>query len=213
MGREMAVPAVDPVSFRIRGAYFESCNCEAICPCRMIGGVPGGRSTYGVCYGVLSWRIDEGVVGDTDVSGLAAALVVSYDDDEPGSPWTILLHVDARGDESQQAALASVLLGELGGPHVAKLPWIKKARNLVGVRTSAIELVPDGAGYRLDIGSVVTARATRPVETELPVACGIPGYDRVGRELYADELAVDDAPFEWELSGNCAYATDFDYAS
>ena len=204
---------MDPVSFRIRGAYFESCNCEAICPCRMIGGVPGGRSTYGVCYGVLSWRIDEGLVGDTDVSGLAAALVVSYDDDEPGSPWTILLHVDARGDARQQAALTSVLLGDLGGPHVSKLPWVKKARHLVGVRPSTIELVPDGAGYRLNVGSSVTACATRPVETELPVACVIPGYDRVGRELYADELTVDDAPFEWELSGNCAYATDFDYAS
>ena len=24
--------------WRIRGAYFESCNCEAICPCRMVGG-------------------------------------------------------------------------------------------------------------------------------------------------------------------------------
>jgi hypothetical protein len=201
------------VSFRVRGSYFESCNCEAICPCRMIGGVPGGRSTYGICYGVLSWRIDEGVVGDIDVSGLAAALIVSYDDDEEGSPWTILLHVDSSGDAKQQAALAAVILGELGGPHVSQLPWIRKARHLVGVRTSAIELVPEGAGYRLRVGSSVSARATRPVETELPVACVIPGYDRVGLELYADELVVDDEPFTWELSGNCAYATDFDYVS
>ena len=44
-----------------------------------------------------------------------------------------------------------------------------------------------------------------------PFACGIPGYDRAGRELYADELVVDDGPFAWELSGNCAYASDFDY--
>jgi hypothetical protein len=204
---------MDPVSFRVRGSYFESCNCEAICPCRMIGGVPGGRSTYGVCYGVLSWQIDDGVVGDIDVSGLAAALVVSYDDDEAGSPWTILLHVDARGDAKQQAALAAVLLGELGGPHLSKLPWIRKARHLIGVRPSTIELVPDGAGHRLHVGSSISARATRPVETELPVACVIPGYDRVGLELYADELVVDDEPFAWELSGNCAYATDFDYAS
>jgi hypothetical protein len=204
---------MDPVSFRVRGSYFESCNCEAICPCRMIGGVPGGRSTYGVCYGVLSWRIDDGVVGDIDVSGLAAALVVSYDDDEAGSPWTILLHVDARGDAKQQAALAAVLLGELGGPHLSKLPWIRKARHLIGVRPSTIELVPDGAGHRLHVGSSISARATRAVETELPVACVIPGYDRVGLELYADELVVDDEPFAWELSGNCAYATDFDYAS
>ena len=27
--------------WRISGAYFESCNCEAICPCRMVGGRQG----------------------------------------------------------------------------------------------------------------------------------------------------------------------------
>jgi Putative transposase len=42
--------------WRIAGRYFESCNCDAICPCRMVGGIPGGRSTYGECYGVLAWR-------------------------------------------------------------------------------------------------------------------------------------------------------------
>jgi hypothetical protein len=41
----------------------------------------------------------------------------------------------------------------------------------------------------------------------------IPGYDRKGRELYANEFVVDDDPFAWELSGNCAYESDFDYAS
>ena len=42
-------------------------------------------------------------------------------------------------------------------------------------------------------------------------ACGIPGYDRGGRELHADELRVHESPFEWELSGNCAFATHFEY--
>jgi len=201
------------VRYRVRGAYFESCNCEAICPCRMVGGVLGGRSTYGVCFGVLSWRIDEGHRGDVDLAGLMAALVVRYDDDEPGSPWTVLLHVDARASEEQREALAQVFLGGEGGPHVSKLPWVRKARHLIGVRASAIELVPDGDGYRLLVGSALSLRATTAVDTALPVACGIPGYDRVGRELYADELVVDDEPFAWELSGNCAYASDFDYAS
>jgi hypothetical protein len=200
---------MDPVSFRVRGLYLESCNCEAICPCRTIGGVPGGRSTYGVCYGVLTWRVDEGSVGDTDVSGLAAALVYSYDDDVDGSPWDLALHVDANGDVGQQAALAAVFLGELGGPHVSKLPWIRKARHLIGVRASAIE----ASAGSVRIGSAVSLRATRPVDTELSVTCIVPGHDRSGRELIADELVVDDAPFAWELSGNCAYTADFDYVS
>ena len=192
------------LSFRIRGGYFESCNCEAICPCRMIGGLLGGRSTYGICFGVLSWCIEEGRIGDVDVSGLAAVLVCRYDDDEPGSPWTIVLHVDRRGSDAQRAALETLFLDGL-----QQLPWIRKARHLIGVLVSEIEV--EGAHVR--IGSAISVRATRPVETDLPVACGIPGYDRAGRELYADDHVVHDDPFAWELTGKCAYAADFDYAS
>jgi hypothetical protein len=191
-------------SYHVRGAYFESCNCEAICPCRMIGGVPGGRSTYGLCYGVLSWLISEGAVGEVDVSGLATVLTCRYDDDESGSPWTIVLHVDRRGNDAQRAALETLFLESL-----RQLPWIRKARELISVRVSDIEI----DGPRIRVGSVISVRATRPVETELPVACGIPGYERKGRELYADEFKVDDDPFTMELSGNCAYESDFDYAS
>jgi hypothetical protein len=192
------------LSYRVRGAYFESCNCEAICPCRMIDGVPGGRSTYGICFGVLSWLIDEGRVGDVDVDGLAAVLVCRYDDDEAGSPWTIVLHVDRNGSDAQRAALETLFLELL-----QNLPWIRKERHLVAVRVSEISI--DGPSVRVD--STISGRATTPVETDVPVACGIPGYDRRGRELYADELTVDDDPFAWELRGNCAYESDFDYAS
>jgi hypothetical protein len=192
------------MSYRIRGGYFESCNCEAICPCRMVGGFPGGRSTYGVCYGVLSWAIASGRVGDADVDGLAVALVYSYDDDEAGSPWSVTLHVDERADEKQRTALTWLFLD---GLH--QLPWIRKARHLIGVQTSAVEV----DGTRVRIGTNVSMRASRRVATEMPVACGIPGYERVGHELYADELVVHDGQFDWELSGNCAYASDFEYAS
>lgn len=193
---------MDDLSFRVRGTYFESCNCDAICPCRMVGGIPGGRSTHGVCFGVLSWRIDEGSLASTDLAGLNVVLVCSYDDDEPGSPWSIVLHVDSRADEQQHRALEHIFLDG-----IPRLPWIRKVRRLIDVRTSAIEI--DGTHVR--VGSGIAVHATRPVETDKPVACGIPGYDRAGYELYADELRVDDEPFAWELSGNCAYASDFDY--
>ena len=55
-------------------------------------------------------------------------------------------------------------------------------------------------------------RARRYATDEF-VACGIPGYDQPGRELIADELVVDDDPFEWELTGNCAFASRFAYSS
>jgi hypothetical protein len=171
----------------------------------MIGDVKGGRSTYGICFGVLSWLIEEGRIGGVDVSGLSAAISCRYDDDEPGSPWTVTLHIDDRADEAQHEALERLFLDGLGGPHTAKLPWIRKARHLLGVESSRFEMQM-GA---VKVGDEIRLRASRRVEIQETVACGIPGYDRPGRELYADELVLDGL----ELSGNCAFASDFDYAS
>ena len=199
--------------WRVRGSYFESCNCEAICPCRMVSGRKGGRSTHGICFGVLSWLVEDGHAGGVDLSGLAAAFVIRYDDDEPGSPWTFVVHVDERGSEEQRQALAAILTGELGGEAVLRLPWVSKPSRLVDVRASAIEIENGVSGHLLRVGRAVRLAATRPFETDEIVACGIPGYANPGTELVADELVVDDDPFAWELSGNCAFASPFEYSS
>ena len=199
--------------WRIAGCYFESCNCDAICPCRMVGGRKGGRSTHGICFGVLSWQIEDGRAGDVDLSGLAAAFVIEYDDDEPGSPWNFVVHVDERGREEQRQALAAILTGELGGEAVLRLPWVSKPSELIEVRASPIEIEHGPSGHEVRVGRAVTMIATRPYETDEAVACGIPGYDFPGTELIAETLVVDDDPFAWELSGNCAFASPFDYAS
>jgi len=73
----------------------------------MVDGVTGGRSTYGICFGALAWLVEDGRVADIDVSGLAVVLVVRYDDDEPGSPWTIVLHVDASGNATAASVTTS----------------------------------------------------------------------------------------------------------
>lgn len=198
--------------WRIAGRYFESCNCEAICPCRMVGGVPGGRSTHGICFGALSWLVDEGHAGETDLSGLAAAFVIRYDDDEPGSPWSFVVHVDERGDESQREALAQILLGGVGGEAVLKLPWVRKPSHLIAVRTSPIRIEHGPAGYELHVGGAVELTAARPFATTDSVACAIPGFEHAGTELYADGFTVEDDPFAWEIAGNCAFASHFDYA-
>ena len=179
----------------------------------MTDGIPGGRSTHGICYGALAWLVEDGRVGNVDVTSLKVVLTIRYDDDELASPWTIVLHVDTDGDERQRAALTDLFLGRLGGPHVGVLPWVKKARHLVHVRVDAIELEPEGDGYRLTVDETVRLRATRRFESDAAVRCGIPGYDEPGRELVAEELAVKDDPFDWELAGNCAFASRFAYAS
>ena len=203
----------DFLPWRIAGSYFESCNCEAICPCRRVGGRLGGRSTYGVCYGALSWLVEDGHAGTVDLSGLAAAFVIRYDDDEPGSPWQFVVHVDVRGDERQREALASILTGELGGDDVLGLPWVRKPSELLEVIASPIAISSARGEHVLRVGEAVALRASRVVPTEEQVTCVIPGHHVPGIELYADELRVDDGPFRWELAGNCAFASSFDYRS
>jgi hypothetical protein len=201
------------MAWHIEGDYFESCNCEAICPCRMVAGVPGGRSTYGICMGVLSWLVQEGHADGVDLGGLAAAFVIRYDDDEPGSPWSFVVHVDERGTEEQRRGLADILTGRLGGDDILRLPWVRKPSEELAVRTSPIDLRFEADGTELRVGRAVELTATKPYPTEDRVSCVIPGHHIAGTEYYADRLAVDDEPFEWELAGNCAFVCTFSYSS
>jgi hypothetical protein len=189
------------VSYRIAGRYLEACNCDAICPCRRVDGEPGGRSTHGICFGALSWRVDEGHAGSVDLAGTGAAMTYSYDDDQTGSPWSLVLHVDGPDE------LADILLGRLGGSHVVTLPWVRKPVAAVEVRHAPIDF---GDGD-VRVGDEIRLRATEPVPTDSTVSCIVPGHDQPGTELYADEVVVDDGAFAFELRGTCAFTRAFDY--
>ncbi len=134
---------------------------------------PGRRSTYGICMGVLSWLVHEGHADGVDLGGLAAAFVIRYDDDEPGSPWSFVVHVDERGTEEQRRALADILTGRLGGDDILRLPWVRKPSEELAVRASAIELRVGGDRNELRVGSAVDLAATQPFPTEERVSCVI----------------------------------------
>jgi hypothetical protein len=200
-------------SWRVRGTYLESCNCDAICPCRRIAGTPGGRSTHGICMGALSWRVQEGSWGGADLDGLAAVLAVRYDDDEPGSPWEHWLYVDERGDAEQRYALEQVFLGRAGGSTVEHFPWAWKASRLLGVSAARIEIdhTPTRGWFR--VRDHVTVRVGGGVPGGETVTCVIPGHDRAGHERVVSELAVSGAgPLDFRYEGVCAYESTFDYS-
>ncbi len=201
------------VPWRLQGSYAESCNCDAICPCRSIGGRPGTRSTHGICLFALSWLVQDGRAGDVDLGGLAVVLTGRYDDDEPGSPWTFVLHVDDRGEEAQRDALEAIFLGRLGGERVSNLPWVRKPSELLAVKPSRIEIDHTPRRQWFRVRDEVTVRISRPALADETVTCAIPGHDRIGEELIAEVLHVDEAPLHFEFSGTCGYASDFAYSS
>jgi hypothetical protein len=201
------------MDWAIAGTYLEACNCEVICPCRRIGGRGGGRSTYGTCQGALSWAVLDGRAGDLDLSGLGAVLVLSYDDDEPGSPWTYFLYVDERGSERQREALALILTGELGGTAKRQFPWAFKESHPLGWRAAPIEIEHTSRRGWFRAGEQVTLRVGDPVADQEPVTCVIPGHHRSGVELHADLLRVEEGPLRFEVTGRCAYRATFSYSS
>jgi hypothetical protein len=198
--------------WRVRGSYFESCNCDAICPCRSVHGAPGGPSTYGVCYGTLSWHVHEGHAGAIDLSDRIVVISLRYyDDPAPSTPWEVICYVDDEADDDQVAALADIFLGRAGGTVAQQ--YGPAVGDVWAVRRARITVEHVEARKRIDVVGYLHVEAEGEASDPDSVLCGIPGYAHPGTELFGDVLRSDDAPLQWAILGkrNAAFTTDFDY--
>jgi hypothetical protein len=200
------------VSWQVSGSYFESCNCDPICPCRKIDGDAGGRSTHGVCMGVLSWIIGEGEAEGVDLAGEPVALALTYSDDEEGSPWSWVLYLDGNSDEERRDALEGIWTGRLGGDAETHFPWAWKPSTMLAVRPVEIDVNHTRRRQRLRIRDQVSVRIRDRYAGAETVTCVIPGHDRDGEELVADELVVEDDVLSFSFRGVCGYGSTFDYS-
>src|SRR5215469_9699009 len=211
----MAVSGAGPVAdWRVRGSYFEGCNCEAICPCRSVGGRPGGPSSFGECFGGLSWQIQDGHADGIDLSGLRVVMSLRYlDRVQPSTPWEVVLYVDRDSDDAQRAALADIFLGRAGGT-VAQL-YGPAIGEIYAVRSARITLEHVEPRKRIKVVGYLTVEAEGAASEPGDVQCGIPGFEHPGTELHGRKLESTDPALRWEVRGrsHTAFATDFDYRS
>jgi len=162
--------------------------------------------------GVLSWLIEDGAVEETDVSGLPVALASRYSDDEEGSPWTWILYLDAHASAVQRDALEAVFSGRLGGDAEKHFPWAWKESELVDVRVMEIDVDHTRRRQWLRVREHLSVRIRDRYDGEETVTCVIPGHERSGEELVADQLVVEDGPLAFRYRGVCGYGSTFDYA-
>ena len=64
----------------------------------------------------------------------------------------------------------------------------------------------------LRIRDLVSVRIRDRHDGAETVTCVIPGHQRAGEELIANELVVEDDPLSFSYRGVCGYSSTFDYA-
>ena len=197
--------------WQVSGPYVEACNCEAICPCRSVGGRGGSRAQYQLCQFAIAWTIATGRSEELDLSGLSVVMAGYWDEDEKGMPWRVELYLDAHANNAQAKALADIFLGRVGGTPARN--YAGAIGEVLGVTQAELEVVHDKGHQEIRVGDAVHVRALAPHASAETVSCGIPGHDRGGEELVHQFLRVAGSRLQFEFHGRCGFATTFDYVS
>ncbi len=100
--------------WRIEGSYFESCNCDLLCPCLLSHAQ--ARPTQGHCDVVLATHIDRGSYGNVDLSGLNAVQALTTPGEMAKGGGTLAVYIDERANDAQRTALEAIFTGNAAGP-------------------------------------------------------------------------------------------------
>ena len=136
-------------NWRIDGEYFESCNCELLCPCLLSHAQ--ARPTEGHCDVVLGIHIKRGNYGKVDISGLNAVQALMTPGAMSKGNGTLAVYVDSRANEAQRGALEAIFTGAAGGPPSLFGPMISTR---LPTKTAPIEFKSDGKTWRLSIPGI-----------------------------------------------------------
>ena len=100
--------------WRLKGNYFENCNCQILCPCVLP--VAPGDPTDGHCDVARAFHIDEGAFNGVSLDGLRFAFAAFTPGNMGAGGWTAAYYVDERASPEQRTAIGRILSGDMGGP-------------------------------------------------------------------------------------------------
>ena len=197
-------------TWRVSGTYFETCNCEAACPCVFLS-----PPTSGTCTALVAWHIEQGTFGGTNLDGLNVALAVHSPGHMLKTKWQVALYLDQRATPPQSDALGKIFSGQAGGhlAHVAQL-----IGEVLGVKSAPIEYYAEGKRRSLRIGEVASAEieATSGADGNPPAIqnhplCVAPGFPvQVARSKHAH---FHDFGLDLEVSDKNGFYSPFSYQS
>lgn len=138
--------AEQTTTWQMKGTGYEYCNCQPGCTCNF-SGFP--TSPDGSCKAAVVNKIDQGVCGDVDLSGITVMSILDWPKAiHDGNGKAVFVVPEAVTDE-QLDALAQIYTGQLGG-----MPWeiLGTTFEVAGVVRAEIELEDDGiySGFRVE---------------------------------------------------------------
>lgn len=195
-------------NWNLAGTYFETCNCEAACPCVFLS-----PPTAGECTALVAWHIDKGSFGDLSLDGLNAALAIHSPGHMLQVKWKVALYLDEKAAPDQRDALTQILSGRAGGhPEVVA----SLVGEVLGVKSAAMDYRAEGKRRSLGIPGVVQA--------EIEALAGQGGVDATIHDhpftpvpgqpavvAKSKQFHYRDYGLQWELSEKNGFYSAFSY--
>ena len=135
--------------WKISGTYFETCNCDATCPCIFLS-----DPTEDDCSVLVAWHIEEGSFNGVNLGNLNVALAVNSPGNMATTPWKAAVYFDDRATDSQKDSLLKIFTGQAGG-HMSRL--VTHIGEVLGVSSVPMTFVADGKRRSLKIEGVASA--------------------------------------------------------
>ena len=140
--------------WQVTGQYYETCNCDFVCPC-----VPGGmavRPTKGTCTFAMAFQVESGTYGTLSLDGLGF-IVLGFTPEAMGKGnWSVGLIADERATAEQRDAITAIASGAAGGPMAALSGLIG---TFAGVETAPIHFDRHGARWSVKASQFVEMAA------------------------------------------------------
>ncbi len=136
--------------WRLKGEYFESCNCEILCPCIVRG--TNIEPTEGHCDVALAFHIEEGDLDGVSLAGLNFIACNFTPGPMAAGGWTSAMYIDERADDAQRAALERILSGDMGGPAER---WRAMTTDFRGVHFVPIDFRVEGKVHSVTVPDVM----------------------------------------------------------
>jgi hypothetical protein len=135
--------------WRIDGDYFESCNCDLLCPCLLSHAQ--APPTQGHCDVVLATHIARGQYGNVDLSGLNVVQALTTPGEMAKGGGTLAVYVDNRASDDQRTALEVIFTGNAGGPPSLMNGMIVRR---LPTKSAQINFSSDGKNFTVSIPGI-----------------------------------------------------------